>query len=169
MQSLTLLRRKATRQVSEKICCLVLSSEPMTESDRSKLSKPKRTKPPIEDASPIAADGGFGPMSHETSVDESVESEHDEAGTDTDENADEGFGDDFDDFEAGAEDEAFGEFDEGFEETPRVDEKTVPPTHSGQSLPLLTSPFVSEIPLIIRLFIAPCHTIEADSRLKVTS
>lgn len=159
-QSLTLLRRKATYQVSERTYCLVLSSEPMTESDRSKLPTPKRTNPPIEDASPIAADGGFGPMSYEESEDESVESKHDEAGNDTDTNAGEAFGDDFDDFEAGAENEDFGDFDEGFEQPPIVDEapaETHPPTRSSQSLPPLASPFVSKLPLAIRLVLAPYH------------
>ena len=160
MRSLTFLRRKATYRVSERICCLVLSSEPMTESDRSKLSNPTRTKPPIEDASPIAADGGFGPMSYEESEDESIELEHDEAGNDTDASAGEAFGDEFDDFEAGAESEDFGDFDEGFEQPPIVDEvpaETDPPTRSSQSLPPLASPFVSKPPLATRLVLAPCH------------
>ena len=142
-------------QVSYKGFCWLLSSEPMTESDRSKLSKPKRTKPPIEDASPIAADGGFGPMNYEESEDESVESEHDKAPNDTETDANEGFGDDFDNFEAGAENEDFGDFDEGFEQPPVRDEEpaeTDPPAPSGQSLPPSTSPFVSNT---IRLVVAP--------------
>ena len=127
----------------------------MTESDRSKLSKPKRIKPPIEDASPIAADGGFGPMNYEESEDESVESEHDKARNDTEADTNEGFGDDFDNFEAGAENEDFGDFDEGFEQPPVGDEEpaeTDPPAPSGQSLPSSTSPFVSNT---IRLVVAP--------------
>ena len=140
---------------------LVLSSEPMTESDRSKLSKPKRTKSPVEGASPIAADGGFGPMHYEESEDESVESKHDEVGNETDADVDEGLGDDFDDFEAGSEDEDFGDFDDGFEQPPIVDEapvETDPPPNTGQSLPPLTSPFVSEVPLTMRVVIAPSQT-----------
>ena len=131
----------------------------MTESDRSKLSKPKRTKSPVEDASPIAADGGFGPMPE----DESVESKHNALGNDTDVNVDEGFGDDFDDFEPGSENEDFGDFDEGFEQPPTVDEapaETDPPPNIGQSLPPLTSPFVSEAPLTMRLVIAPSHSVQ---------
>ena len=130
----------------------MLPSVPITESDRSKLSKPKRTKFPVEDASPIAADGGFGPMHCEESEDESVESKDDEVGNDTNVNVDEGFGDDFDDFEAGSENEDFGDFDDGFEQPPIVDEvsaETDSPPNIGQSLPPLTSPFVSEVPLTI--------------------
>lgn len=149
----------------------------MTESDRSKLPKSKRTKSPIEGASPIAADGGFGPMEYEESEDGSIESRHDEAGDDTEAGAGEGFGDDFDDFEAGAENDDFGDFDEGLEQHPVSDEEsaeTDPPTHSVQALPPSTSPFVSKTPLAIRLIVAPRHwhcsyTIEADLRVEVTS
>lgn len=157
MQSLTLLRRKATYQVSKESLCWVLSSEPMTESDRSKLSKPKRTKPQVEGASPIAADGGFGPMDYEESEDESVESEYDEAGDKPKADADEGVGDDFDDFEAGAENEDFGDFDEGFEQPSISDEETAetdPPVPSVQSLPPWTSSFVSKIPMTMKLIVA---------------
>lgn len=99
-------------------------------------------------------------MTYEESEDESVESEHNEAGNDTDANAGEAFADDFDDFEAGAENEDFGDFDEGFEQPPIVDEvpaEADPPTRSGQSLPPLASPFVSKLPLAIRLVLAACH------------
>lgn len=151
----------------------------MTESDRSKLSKPKRTNPPLEGASPIAADGGFGPMDYEESEDESGESKHDEAGNDTRADADEGFGDDFDDFEAGAENEDFGDFDEGFEQPSVSDEETAetdPPAPSVQSLPPWTSPFVSKIHMTIRLIVTPRHFhcplyynyIEADLRVEAT-
>ncbi len=144
----------------QRTCCWVLSSEPMTESDRSKLSKPRRTKPPLEDASPIAADGGFGPMDYEDSEDESVESKHDEAVENTDADAGEGFGDDFDDFEAGAENDDFGDFDEGFEHSPITTEEQAeirPHAPSGQSLPPSTSPFVSKIPLAIKPLVALRH------------
>ena len=130
----------------------------MTELDRSKLSKPKRAKPPIEGASPIAADGGFGPMDHEESEDESIESKHDDDTHDTEVDAGEGFGDDFDDFEAGAENEDFGDFDEGFEQTPRSDgesAETEPSPPSIQSLPPSKCPFVSETLLTIRLIVTP--------------
>ena len=58
----------------------------------------------------------------------------------TDEEAEEGFGDEFDDFEAGTEGDDFGEFDGGFqeqEESLEEAEKTVQPD------PLSISPFVS--------------------------
>ena len=121
----------------------------MTESDRSKLSKPKRTDPSIEAASPIAADGGFGPMDYDESEDDSVEMELEYASNDTEADGGEGFGEDFDEFEAGAENEDFGDFDEGFEQPPLTDEeppKTDPPPPSVLSLPPSTSPFVSKIP-----------------------
>ena len=120
----------------------------MTESGRYQLSKPKRTNPPIEGASPIAADGGFGPMDYEDSEAESVESKQDEANNDTVADAGDGFGDDFDDFEASAENEDFGDFDEGFEQPPTTDEGTAetdPPAPSAQSLPPSTSLFVSKL------------------------
>lgn len=160
MQSLTSLRRKATYQVSKESFCWVLSSEPMTESDRSKLFKPERTRSRIEGASPIAADGGFGPMEYEESEDESIELEHDGTGGGTEVDADEGFGDDFDDFKVGAENEDFGDFDDGFEQASTSDEEpaeTDPPAPSVQSLPPWTSPFVSKISTTTRLIIAPRH------------
>ena len=148
----------------------------MTESDRSKLSKPKRTNPPIEGASPIAADGGFGPMEYGESEDESIGSKHDEADDDTEADASEGFGDEFDDFEAGAENEDFGDFDEAFEQPPISDEglaETDPPAPSIQSLPPSTSPFVSKTYLTIKLTVAPRHlhssmSIKANLRVEVT-
>ena len=142
-----IVEKKGDISGKSKTRCWVLSSEPMTESDRSKLSKPKRTKPPIENASPIAADGGFGPMSYEVSEDESLGSNHDEASNDTEADTGEGFGDDFDDFEAGAENEDFGDFDEGFEQAPIINEEppeAVSPPPLAQSLPPSISPFVSE-------------------------
>lgn len=139
----------------------MLSSEPMTESDRSKLSKPKRTKSLIEGASPIAADGGFGPMDYEESEDESIESKHNVAGNDILADPGDGVGDDFDDFEAGADNDDFGDFDDGFEQAPTSDEEpaeTDPPAPSVQSLPPSTSPFVSKTLPTVRLIVAPCHS-----------
>ena len=125
----------------------------MTESDRSKLSKAKRTDASIESTSPIAADGGFGPMDYEESEDDSVELETENAGEKAEADGGEGFGEDFDEFEAGAENEEFGDFDEGFEQPPLTDEESPeadPPPPSVVSLPSSTSPFVSKIPLILR-------------------
>ena len=139
--------------------CWVLSSEPMTESglptnslSRSDLSKPRRSRAPIEGNSPIAADGGFGPMDSEGFEDENVNSEPDEADSDRKSEDDKQFGDDFDDFEAGGEEEDFGDFDDGFQEPstsgedPDEEEQLRP---SFQSIPTSTSPFVSEVKLVI--------------------
>lgn len=115
----------------------------MTESDlptslsRSRLSQPKRQKPTIEAASPIAADGGFGPMYDDESEEESDESA-DTVEEIAQKDVDDGFGDDFDDFEAGAGDEDFGEFDEGFQQPSTPDgefEEPEPPPPSIQPLP----------------------------------
>lgn len=140
--------------------CCVLSSEPMTESDRSKLSKPKRTKPLKEGASPIAEDGGFGPMDYGESEEESVESTYNEASNDRVADGAEGFGDDFDDFEAGADNDDFGDFDDGFEQPSTSDEEpaeTEPPVASIQSLPPSITPFVSNAPPTVRLIATLCH------------
>ncbi len=45
--------------------------------------------------------------------------------------ADEGFGDDFDDFEEGDEDAEFGDFDNGFQEA----ESTIPQIHPNHPIP----------------------------------
>ncbi|KAK3173739.1 hypothetical protein OEA41_007071 [Lepraria neglecta] len=98
----------------------------------------------VSSASPIAADGGFGPMDDEESEDESAGTDNNEANDDIDAKADEGFGDDFDDFEAGAENEDFGDFDDGFQQASASDEEgeeTEPPAPSIQSLPPSTSLF----------------------------
>ena len=132
----------------------------MTESDRSKLSKPKRTDASIETTSPIAADGGFGPMDYGDSEDDSVEMETENASENTEADGGEGFGEDFDEFEAGAENEEFGDFDEGFEQPPLTDEEspeTDPPPPSVVSLPSSTSPFVSKTLLILRLVVRYRH------------
>ena len=101
-------------------------------------------------SSPIAADGGFGPMDSDTedeheSIDSSIVHEEVQV-AEFIELADEGFGDDFDDFEAGVEAEDFGEFDEGIQQTqsPKFQtlrkEAQAPPL---QSLPVPQIPFVS--------------------------
>ncbi|KAL9615396.1 MAG: hypothetical protein Q9167_000224 [Letrouitia subvulpina] len=81
--------------------------------------------------SPIAADGGFGPMAYEESATGSSRSLQHEA-PESDEEADRVAGDDFDDFEASAADEDFGDFDEPAPEPPKPE----PP-------PVSKSPFVS--------------------------
>ena len=56
------------------------------------------------------------------------------------EEAEEGFGDDFDDFEAGAEGDDFGEFDEGFRESGEPQRETAKHVEPDPPSP---SPFVS--------------------------
>ena len=92
----------------------------------------------LEGASPIAADGGFGPMAYDD------ESKKDEENTDTrqESETEDGFGDDFDDFEAGAGDDDFGDFDEGFQQ-PVEAEKSSPPK---PPVTVPESPFVSREP-----------------------
>lgn len=85
----------------------------------------------MRSGSPIAADGGFGPMAYEESTTGPSKSLQTEA-SESDEEADEALGDDFDDFEAGAADEDFGDFDEPAPEPPKPE----PP-------PVSKSPFVS--------------------------
>jgi len=125
----------------------MLSSEPMTESDlpTSSLNRSTRLafgarRPSMKGASPIAADGGFGPMTYEDHGDETAEEQHDTSTDEAPEDND-GFGDDFDDFEAGAGDDDFGDFDAGFEQTPEPSEPIAPKS----SAPAPESPFVSSI------------------------
>jgi hypothetical protein len=129
----------------------LLSSERLTESDlptsslsRSTISAPKRRKQSLG-GSPIAADGGFGPMDYEESDesdDETANDTHDAKDEEAEEaeEAEEGFGDDFDDFEAGAEGEDFGEFDDGFREPEQPQGKAEQPVEPDTSS---LSPFVS--------------------------
>ena len=108
-------------------------------------------RPSIEGTSPIAADGGFGPMSYDEGEDGSGKDTNQVEHTtmhDEEPEVDEGFGDEFDDFEAGAGDDDFGDFDEGFQQpsepqvTPRDVEQPRPPA------PAPESPFVSSDTLI---------------------
>lgn len=159
------IEKKGDVSSKSKNSCSVLSSEPMTRSEiptnsisRSKPSKSKQVKHPLAGVSPIAADGGFGPMDDEESEDESAGRDHNEANDDIDAKADEGFGDDLDDFEAGAENEDFGDFDDGFQQASASDEEgeeTEPPAPSIQSLPPSKSPFVSKTNEINKL--VPFH------------
>ena len=134
------------------------SSEPMTNSGlpTSSLSRSTRLafgerQPSLEGTSPIAADGGFGPMSYDEDEDGSENDTNQVEHTpmvEEESEFNEGFGDDFDDFEAGAGDDDFGDFDEGFQQPsePQVESKDVelprPPA------PISESPFVSSYTLI---------------------
>ena len=130
----------------------MLSNEPMTESDlptssnRSRFAKTKRRNPMTESASPIAADGGFGHMDDDESEEEQSATSGDEAVDHAEVDLNENLGEDFDDFEAGAEDEDFGDFDEGFENPPIPEyepEETELSTPPVQPLPAAVSSYVS--------------------------
>ena len=101
---------------------------PTSSLNRSTLSMTRQRPPSVIGASPIAADGGFGPMNNEDSEDDEIE---------------EGSGDDFDDFEAGAVDEDFGDFGEGFQESLSPQMHKSEPTSSDQAHVSSISPFVS--------------------------
>ena len=123
----------------------LLFSERLTEAglptsslSRSTISAPKRRKQSLV-GSPIAADGGFGPMTYEES-DDSDDEKADDKHEVEEEGAEEGFGDDFDDFEAGAEGEDFGEFDDGFQGSKELPVETEKPAQPDTSS---LSPFVS--------------------------
>ena len=132
------------------------SNEPMTESglptsvNRSRLSNPKPRKPTLEGSSPIAADGGFGPMSEDDSEEEEKKKKEDDSTMDNDEASDdigaEAVGEDFDDFEAGAEEDDFGDFDEWFEQPQGSREglhETEPSAAPVQPQPPPVAPYVS--------------------------
>lgn len=93
-------------------------------------------------ASPIAADGGFGPLKGEA-----IEAESDHSGADADAIVDdefeEGVGDDFDAFEAGAIDDDFGDFDEEFQQLPSPTNPDPERASSDAAHVSYTSPFVS--------------------------
>ena len=117
-----------------------------TSLSRSQASNPKRTISLTESASPIAADGGFGPMNDEQSEDERSDSIDEDTEPNAEINTSEGIGDDFDDFEAGAEDDDFGDFDEGFQQSSSFEHEysaEQSPESRNKSLPQL-SPFVSK-------------------------
>lgn len=134
------------------------SSEPMTDPGlpTSSLSRSTRLafgerRPSLEGTSPIAADGGFGPMSYEEDEDGSEKDKNQvEYTNEPDEEPEliEGFGDDFEDFEAGAGDDDFGDFDEGFQQPsePQIEPKDVEQPRPPAPAP--ESPFVSSCTLI---------------------
>ena len=88
-----------------------------------------------EGRSPIAADGGFGPMAYDNESPEHTESVDAVEGPEVDD----GFGEDFDDFEAEAGDDDFGDFDEGFQQP--VESEV--PLSSKPTVTMTESPFVS--------------------------
>ncbi|KAI4224449.1 MAG: hypothetical protein L6R36_004647 [Xanthoria steineri] len=100
------------------------ASLPTSSSHRSSLPSPKPRPSAIRRDSPIAADGGFGPMpssdddASDGASSDGQEPHHTIAG--------EGLGDDFDDFEAQGDDDDFGDFDDGFEQSSTVPEPAAP-------------------------------------------
>ncbi|KAL6714082.1 hypothetical protein ACLMJK_008576 [Lecanora helva] len=109
--------------------------------NRSKPSKSKPKERVMNGPSLIAADGGFGPMIVDDSEKEDVESCHSDVDDPVEVNANEAFGEDFDDFEAGSGDDDFGDFDEGFQQPTMPDEGTKLPTPLSHSVQPSTFPY----------------------------
>lgn len=121
----------------------------MTEpGDRSQLAQPGLNSQSDAKASPIAADGGFGPMGSDDSEREQTDGEIESVneGLKNRDDGEDDFGDDFDDFEAGAEDADFGEFNDTTQQAPIPSpipsrrDADAPPI---QPLPAQDIPFVS--------------------------
>ncbi|KAL8917994.1 MAG: hypothetical protein Q9172_005602 [Xanthocarpia lactea] len=90
------------------------SGLPTSSSHRSSLPSPTPRPSAIRRDSPIAADGGFGPMpDNDDGCSDAPSSDELETPHTT---ADNGLGDDFDDFEAEGDDDDFGDFDDNFEQ-----------------------------------------------------
>lgn len=128
---------------------LTESGLPTSSLNRSTLSMTTTRPPSMAGSSPIAADGGFGPMNDEDPEDETPYSD---VNTNTDNDIEEGFGDDFDDFEAGAADEDFGDFNEEFEKPSSPVKHGIEPAISDQA-PI--SPFVSRFVIRIDAHLLP--------------
>lgn len=142
MPNQMLSKQKRTRQVSHCIPMatsselLTTSGLPTSSSHRSSLPSPKPRPSAIRRDSPIAADGGFGPMpSSDDDASDGASSDGQEPHHTT---AGKGLGEDFDDFEAQGDDDDFGDFDDGFEQSSTVPEPAAPELPS-----LPKSPFVS--------------------------
>ena len=97
----------------------------------------KRVMPEGPARSPIAEDGGFGPMDYESSQGSDEEKAEEEGFDDFNE----GDGNDFGDFE---------DFEDGFQEAHVSDEQAAPP--AVQATAIEPPPFVSSIQLVIVLF-----------------
>ena len=112
----------------------------------------RERRPSLEGTSPIAADGGFGPMDYDEDQDGS-ERDTKETATNTRQEEDieteDGCGDEFDEFEAGAGDDDFGDFDEGFQQTSETPIEQERPEPQRPPAPVPESPFVSSYTLAI--------------------
>ena len=108
-------------------------------------------------SSPIAADGGFGPMDADDLEDATTESEHtaDQNDDNPPAEVEEGFGDDFDDFEAGAENGDFGDFDEAMPHSSSTDAKA---SKSRQEATTIQSFPPADIPFVSRTYAKPLIT-----------
>ncbi|KAI4105995.1 MAG: hypothetical protein L6R37_002456 [Teloschistes peruensis] len=113
---------------------------PTTFINRSSLSSPGQRPSAVRSDSQIAADGGFGRMpddfNHKIDYDSTtrpLEPNNDYSAPDDE------VGDEFDEFEAGGEDEDFGDFDDGFEEPPAASE----PEPDKRESPVSLDDFVS--------------------------
>ncbi|KAL8942443.1 MAG: hypothetical protein Q9211_001386 [Gyalolechia sp. 1 TL-2023] len=107
---------------------------PTNSTHRSTVATPKPRPSVIRHDRQIAADGGFGRMPDEEDESWDQEANHDP------EALEDGFGDDFDDFEAGGEAEDFGDFDDAFEH-PSTEPKPLkqePPPNAKTPYPCLT-------------------------------
>ena len=144
---------------------------------------------PTIGTSPIAADGGFGPMNNEYEEEEEEDDDDDdneverrfndqnetmELHTDhhesSPENDDESMGDEFDDFEEGAAIDDFGDFDDGAQTLGNVEED-VEPASTKQVPHMPSNPFVSSRTLMykIALFRYCSYTKYIDQRLICTA
>ena len=114
---------------------------------RSRLTKLPQPQHTLGGFSPIAADGGFGPMGSDSEGEAETDAGESQFGEDS-ENKDgmDDFGDDFDDFEAGVDNDEFGEFDD-MPEKPSMTKTASPELEhqlrSAQPIPLPDIPFVS--------------------------
>ncbi|MCJ1396434.1 hypothetical protein MMC18_009324 [Xylographa bjoerkii] len=111
-------------------------------------------RPPAMGTSPIAADGGFGPMDYEYDEEDdneinevergfdgqteimNLDADHNESSAEDDE---ESIGDEFDDFEEGATIDDFGDFDNGPQPLRNLED--VEPASSKQATHVLLNPF----------------------------
>ncbi|KAI4205957.1 MAG: hypothetical protein LQ350_000142 [Teloschistes chrysophthalmus] len=112
---------------------------PTTFINRSSLSSPGQRPSAVRSDSQIAADGGFGRMPDD--FDHRIYDKSDTRPLEQNNGGfapDDEFGDDFDDFEAGGEDEDFGDFDDGFEEPPAAPK---PEPDKREAPAISTSPF----------------------------
>ncbi|KAL8940899.1 MAG: hypothetical protein Q9216_002560 [Gyalolechia sp. 2 TL-2023] len=87
---------------------------PTNSTHRSILATSRPKPPVVRHDSQIAADGGFGRMPDDKDESSDHEAHH------VSETFEDGFGDDFDDFEAGGEADDFGDFDDAFEQPSTV-------------------------------------------------